>query len=283
MITLRGLFRDLKFLIGCFVYLVKHYSLFSGLKFQGRQERIVYLLCNGPSLKNDMETIKKLKGVDFIVVNFMANDSLFWEIKPQYYTLMDPLFFTNRRENRYMERLEVLFDSFNRIDWEMIIFLPIQYEKSFREFSKINNPKIKIMVLNTFSSYVASDNVRHFCYRKGYAMPNAQTVAIESIFAMLNMGYSTIYLYGVDHTFLEGLKVNDKNELVHVYQHFYENEPKIIPVTDAFGYHNSLTKELQTIVNIFASHEQCRKYADHLCANIYNLTKGSQIDSYERR
>ena len=32
------------------------------LKFQGRQERIVYLLCNGPSLKNDMETIKKLKG-----------------------------------------------------------------------------------------------------------------------------------------------------------------------------------------------------------------------------
>lgn len=76
-----------------------------------------------------METIKKLKGVDFIVVNFMANDSLFWEIKPQYYTLMDPLFFTNRRENRYMERLEVLFDSFNRIDWEMIIFLPIQYEK----------------------------------------------------------------------------------------------------------------------------------------------------------
>ena len=44
MITLRGLFRDLKFLIGCFVYLVKHYSLFSGLKFQGRQERIVYLL-----------------------------------------------------------------------------------------------------------------------------------------------------------------------------------------------------------------------------------------------
>lgn len=43
---------------------------------------------------------------------------------------------------------------------------------------------------------------------------------------MLNMGYSTIYLYGVDHTFLEGLKVNDKNELVHVYQHFYENEPK---------------------------------------------------------
>ena len=266
MITLRGLFRD-----------------FSGLKLQGRQERIVYLLCNGPSLKNDMETIKKLKGVDFIVVNFMANDSLFWEIKPQYYTLMDPLFFTNRRENRYMERLEVLFDSFNRIDWEMIIFLPIQYEKSFREFSKINNPKIKIMVLNTFSSYVASDNVRHFCYRKGYAMPNAQTVAIESIFAMLNMGYSTIYLYGVDHTFLEGLKVNDKNELVHVYQHFYENEPKIIPVTDAFGYHNSLTKELQTIVNIFASHEQCRKYADHLGANIYNLTKGSQIDSYERR
>ena len=88
MITLRGLFRDLKFLIGCFVYLVKHYSLFSGLKFQGRQERIVYLLCNGPSLKNDMETIKKLKGVDFIVVNFMANDSLFWEIKPQYYTLI---------------------------------------------------------------------------------------------------------------------------------------------------------------------------------------------------
>lgn len=98
---------------------------------------------------------------------------------------MDPLFFTNRRENRYMERLEVLFDSFNRIDWEMIIFLPIQYEKSFREFSKINNPKIKIMVLNTFSSYVASDNVRHFCYRKGYAMPNAQTVAIESILLCL--------------------------------------------------------------------------------------------------
>lgn len=84
-----------------------------------------------------------------------------------------------------MERLEVLFDSFNRIDWEMIIFLPIQYEKSFREFSKINNPKIKIMVLNTFSSYVASDNVRHFCYRKGYAMPNAQTVAIESILLCL--------------------------------------------------------------------------------------------------
>lgn len=283
MMTLRKLFRDSKFLIRCFVFLVKHHSLFSGLKFQGRQDRTVYLLGNGPSLKNDMEAIKKLKGADFIVVNFMANNPLFWEIKPRYYTLMDPLFFTNRKENRHMESLEALFDSFNRVDWEMTIFIPVQHEESFREFSRINNPKIKITALNTFSSYVASDNARYFCYKKGYAMPQVQNVTIGAIFAMLNMGYGSIYLYGVDHTYLDSLKVNDKNELVHVYHHFYESAPNIVRVTDAFGHHNSLAEELQTIVNIFASHEQCRKYADYLGANIYNLTKGSQIDSYERR
>lgn len=282
---IKSIVKDAIYFLSMMKYLIKNRSFSASLPLHkgnsGKNE--VYLLCNGPSLKDVLPTIRTMVGKDFIVVNFLGNDPIFNVIKPKYYTLMDGLFFYNKPNNRYMEKLVTLYNNLNTmVTWPMTIYVPLHYKKMFIRFSKLNNPNIRVIGLNTIAIDKASRLLRHCAYRKGWAMPNAQTVAIESIFAMINEGYKRICLYGVDHTFLDGLKVTEENQLVHVYQHFYEKEYKSVPVVDAFNNAPTMSGELQTIVNIFRSHELCRLYADEVGCKIINLTKGSQIDSYER-
>ncbi|WP_147396443.1 hypothetical protein [Bacteroides xylanisolvens] len=282
---IKSFVKDVIYFLSMMKYLIRNSSFFSSLSLHptDSSKNEVYLLCNGPSLKDVLPTLYTMVGQDFIVVNFLGNDPIFSVIQPKYYTLMDGLFFYNRPDNRHMEKLVTLYNNFNTIvTWPMTVYIPIHYKKKFMKFSKLNNPNIKVVGLNTIAIDKASKSLRHCMYRKGWSMPNAQTVAIESIFAMINKGYKRIYLYGVDHTFLDGLKVTEENQLVHVYQHFYEKEPKVIPVVDAFNVAPTMSSELQTIVNIFRSHELCRLYADDVGCRIINLTNGSQIDSYER-
>ena len=101
----------------------------------------------------------------------------------------------------------------------------------------------------------------------------------------MQMGYKLIELYGADHTFFEGLCVDEKNRVCRKITHFYDNSTETNPV-----YHTYTGEKLPYKMSyfvyeyyrVFLGHDILRKIADKMGVDIYNKTPNSMIDSYER-
>ena len=238
-----------------------------------------YILANGPSLK---EEIVELFSVgtnleDSLVVNFFVDSDLFIKVNPKYYCLADPMFFN---KECLSDRVKDTFKALNeKVKWPMKLFIWKSGEELVKEY--INNTCIEIIGLSTLT-FEGFESNRYKLYKKGIAVPFYVNVTIMAIYALLNLGYSKIYLYGVDHSFLAGLGVNDNNRLCMVDKHFYgtekyEFEPKMdgsLWTMKEFVYDKYLT---------FLEHEVMRGYADYLGCEIINCTKDSWIDAYIRK
>lgn len=239
----------------------------------------VFIFANGPSLNTELEglMINNSTLENVLVVNFFVESDIFVQIKPRYYCLADPVFnikecLTERTRNTYSVLNEL-------VSWPMTIFVWKEAEDMVTEF--IDNSLIKIVGLSilTFEGFEFN---RYKYYKKGIAVPSYVNVTIMGLYAMLNLGYSTIYMYGVDHSFLAGLGVNNENRLCIKDVHFYGTKTVEVPprpdgtlwhVKD-FIYDKYLT---------FVEHEIMRGYADYLGAQVINCTKESWIDAYVRK
>ena len=146
------------------------------------------------------------------------------------------------------------------------------------------NNCIKIVHFNNVT-YDGFECFRNFLYKKGWAMPRVQNVVVASIFLGINMGYKTIRLYGVDHSWTRTLGVNTKNQVCAVDSHFYDNQPAHFtpygkdPTTKKIM---TLDELLHAFARMFESYHKLRKYADSRRCRILNCTKDSFIDAFER-
>ena len=110
----------------------------------------------------------------------------------------------------------------------------------------------------------------------------------NGIFIALLLGYRDIELYGVDHTLLEGLCVDERNRLCRIRSHYYDNgaaqtaEPIYVNATDPPQPY-TMASYLAETAELFRGHEVLRDYARTLGARIVNRTRHSMIDAYERR
>jgi hypothetical protein len=242
------------------------------------------VIANGPSLKKELPKLThadEFKNVDFIVLNFFANQEVFFKIKPKHYCFADPMFFqaTHRRDE--VKKMFLLLE--DKIDWEMFFYVPSNRYNSFIKFAGFKNNHIKIVKINS-TSYSGYDRFRNYFYKAGLAMPMAGTVANLAIFVALNRGYKKINLYGVDHTFFDSLCVNEKNQLCNKQLHFYGDvSPELKPVLRIDnGKSYKISDYLESIMIMFRSHDYLYKYSSYLKVKILNCTKNSMIDSYER-
>lgn len=236
------------------------------------------LLANGPSLKKVLERItidNEFKNVDFIVMNYFSRDALFWKIKPKHYCFADPIFF--QESSRTQESID-MYATWNKIDWDINVYVPKNIKKQFIKFAKITNPNIHVVGVNTVT-YYGYERFRNFFYKKGLSMPESQTVAIMTIYVAIQLGYSIIRLYGVDHSYTASLVVNEKNQLCRRYEHFYkDNEAELRPINppiDMMSFFFVLTK-------VFDGHKKLASFGKYMHIKILNCTKDSYIDSYDR-
>lgn len=254
--------------------------------FKGTYSGTVAVLANGPSLKDviaRVETDEEFQGVDFIVLNYFAFEDVFLKIKPKHYCLADPMFFgDSHRKNDALRLFSILQE---KVDWDLNIYIPKNGLNSFKSFSNLSNPNLHIVALNT-EEYMGYESLRFKFYEKGMSMPRIQTVANMAIYVGINSGYSQINLYGVEHTFLDSLCVNDKNQLCNKDKHFYDKEEvqlKPIIKTDSLDEVWKIGDYLIAIAWMFKSHDLLSAYATYKNVHIVNCTKGSMIDSYERK
>lgn len=241
-------------------------------------DKSVSILANGPSLKIELEDILNEKFTDdMLAVNYFANTEYLEKIKPKYYCLADPEFYENKPLNININKM--IRNLNERVTWPMTLF--VWKKGSLMLKSKLSNNNIQLVGLSTLC-YTGFPKFRNLFYKKGFAVPSYVNVTIMAMYAMLNIGYKKINLFGVDHSFLKNLCVNDQNQLCINDSHFYGNNYCVFPPRpDGRVWH--MKDYVYDKYLTFKEHELMENYARYLGAKIINCTKSSWIDAYQRK
>lgn len=243
------------------------------------------ILGNGPALADELpELLGKMRegDRDFMAVNFFAQDERFTQLRPAYYVLSDPMFF---RDTAQRERVAELYRTMNeRVAWPMNLYVQYYNPERFDYRAALPNPNIRIVPFHT-QMYRGFRRLEFRLYRHGLGSANFGTVVQVGEYVALLLGYKRIELYGVDHTLLEGLCVDDANRLCRADRHYYDGaepaEPR--PMFQKVPHRPyTMAVYLAEAAELFRGHEVLRDYARSLGARIVNRTRGSMIDAYEK-
>ena len=150
-----------------------------------------FVIANGPSLNDEIDYIKRNKKHNSLMtLNFFCNSKLFFDLKPEYYCISDPLVFnSNDGYERIPENIDSFVENFNRINWECTLFYPQHFKTSF-VLDKIKNDKITLRSFNSTPLYGKSNIIFHL-FKKNLGMPIPESVIIAGIFLVINMDLKT--------------------------------------------------------------------------------------------
>ncbi|MDE5809306.1 MAG: hypothetical protein K2H59_03370, partial [Muribaculaceae bacterium] len=209
---------------------------------------------------------------DTLAVNFAANSPEFFQIKPRYYTLADPLFF----EDSDAENMIALYDNLNKVDWQMTLIIPVKAPV------KVKNPNITVERFNM----VGVDGARwlkHILFDSRMAMPRPRNVLIPSIMAAIWLGYKEIYLVGADHSWMKSISVDNDNHVVSIQTHFYKDSNKELGRKRDLFANVKLHEVAHSYYTAFKAYHTILDYITPKGVKIYNATPESFIDAFERR
>ncbi|MDE7159790.1 MAG: hypothetical protein K2O24_02950 [Muribaculaceae bacterium] len=244
-------------------------------------DRPLIIMGNGPSLRHVLDNDRdSLLTHDLMAVNFAANTPEFFELRPKYYVLADPHFFTGTDTDPNVARL---WDALGRTHWEMTMFVPCLRKREFeaRYAMRMRDAGVKVKWFN-LTPVEGLPAISHFLFRHGLGMPRPRNVLIASIMLALREGYRDIYITGADHTWSRSLWVDDRNRVVSVQPHFYKDRPDELDrvAREYAGYH--LHDILNSLTIAFRSYFDIARYAASVGASIVNATPGSMIDAFPR-
>lgn len=250
----------------------------------GAPKPSVLILGNGPSLAEDLPRLierREHETKDVMAVNYFALDERFATVRPAYYVLSDPTFF---RDSTHRNRVTELYRTLNeKVMWPMNLYVQYYNPERFDYRAALPNPNIRIVRFHT-QLYRGFRGVEFWLFRRGLGSANFGTVVQVCEYVALLLGYKTLELYGVDHTLLDGLCVDEENRLCRADRHYYD----AVPATPKPIFQNvphrpyTMSVYLAEVADLFRGHEVLRDYAASLGARIINRTRGSMIDAYER-
>ena len=235
----------------------------------------IVVMGNGPSLADTIEHHADfLADKALMAVNFAASTPQFRQLRPRYYVLADPLFFSPTPP----ENIQRLWQNLSDTDWPMTLFVP----------TGCSTPRLSASACVSIARFnmVAAEGfgwLERWAYGSGAAMPRPRNVLIPSIMQALRMGYDNIYLAGADHSWTKTLWVDDANHVVSVQPHFYADSDaeKQRIATDYVRY--PLHHIIYSFYLAFRAYHKIEHFAKPRGQRIVNITPDSFIDAFERK
>ena len=225
----------------------------------GRPAQSMVILGNGPSLAGDLPRLIERR---------------------EYET--DPMFF---RDSACRDRVRALYATLARkVAWPMNLYVQYYNPEGFDYRAALPNSNIRIVRFHT-QMYRGFRSLEFWLFRRGLGSANFGTVVQVGEYVALLLGYKRIELYGVDHTLLDGLCVDDGNRLCRIDRHYYDGAEAAAPqpiYKKVPHVPYTMADYLAEVAELFRGHEVLRDYAAALGARIVNRTRGSMIDAYER-
>lgn len=268
---------NLLFLIYDILLILKRGNYFSKKNIKpvasGRRLRI---LGNGNSL-NDVN-LEESDSVDYMVVNRHILSDNYISLKPTYYVLADPHFF------EHPEGISVLQQISEKTSWPMTLCIPFSNQTKKVLPQIMSNKQINFIYYNATSISCQLKFIRYICYSWQLTMPVVQNVLVASIMLGLIYKYSTIELYGVDHSWTKYLYVDRDNVVYLENPHFFDKQKvmakplKEIQHTDEYPFYLIL----KNYSRMFESYWEIKKYIFdcHIPCMIINKSHDSFIDAF---
>lgn len=249
----------------------------------------VIVLANGPSVKkefDDKTILSEMANTDAICVNFFYKSEVFDFIKPKYYLISAPELWEEDVSELHQKNRNSLYNKLtNHVTWEMTFFIPFQAKTTsfWREqLSKNNNITIQYYN-NTPIEGFESFRFRQFDKQRG--TPRCHNVLGYTLMVLIWKDYKNIGIFGADHTWTKSLYVSEDNKAFLEQPHFYNTNPNLVQMHTK-GKKDEKKRKFHEIIHkfylAFKSYFEIHNYAKTKGIKIYNLTKGSFIDAFER-
>jgi len=281
--------RFLESLYQAFISLIRvllHFRFRNGLRRIKPVGDELFVLANGPSLKQDLEEFPGLfLNRQILCVNQFVLSDEFERLRPRYYIFLDIGFFRDHTIPRVAEVTRRVIDAFiAKTTWPLTIMIPAEGRNSrfCRELTASGIP----VTFACFNRTVVDGwkPVRHCLYRRQAGIPPPQNVLIGALMAAITIGYRRIVVVGADHTWHQGLEVGMDGILNSAENHFYDKQPWKVAI------HHPETMQRATVhdyfhnlYRTFRSYHLIRKFADSKGVTVINASRITFIDAFERR
>lgn len=245
---------------------------------------------NGPSLVDTLKEQKtEIANNDCIVVNQFCKTDYYIEIKPKYYLLADYAYFVNIDE--LTERLRtVVLDLVEAIvtktNWDINLIVPNIAIGSWFLSEIQRNSFVHVYFYNICQVVnPTSIELKFKAWDENTCPPPNQTVLNTCVWLGIFLRYKQVFLVGADTSFMELLKVDQESNMVYtIDSHFYGEKKRIQLYTDVDGkIPQKLHVELNAIAQVLSNYWDLKYYADFVGVKVYNASKYSLIDAYERK
>ncbi len=236
---------------------------------------IIRVLGNGKSL-SEVELTYNDK-IDYLVVNRHVLASNYTVIKPKYYVFADPHFYNTDEGMDLLNRIKEV------TNWKMRIFFPYspKHKKSIT-YDLCENKLLDVVFYNN-TLFLGFEKMRYFMYQRNWGVPAFQNVLAASVYLSIMMNYNRVELYGVEHSWLKNLIVNENNEVCLLNPHFYDkSESKLKTWKEIQGHDIKLHQAIRLYALMFESYHELQSYAQKKGSTIINCTKDSYIDAFQR-
>ncbi len=244
------------------------------------------ILGNGPSINQTLkEHEAKLKQHLLICVNHFPDTPQFEELQPAHCVIVAKEYWIEDSSKATKERAQRLFGNIvSKTTWKMVLHLPHSAKKSQWLMQHLkHNTNVEIHFFND-TPVEGLPNWNRFFFKRGWGMPRPHNVLIPSLMIALNAGLKNIFIVGADHSWLEELTVNDKNEALLHQKHFYDEDSSKQDYMYKLGKRpRRLHEILEKFMLSFGAYFDIKDYATAIGASIWNATPKSYIDAFERK
>lgn len=244
-------------------------------KFQENSGRDVLVLANGPSVK-EVDLDKVLASVDDVVCMnwFGLQEEKFKQVKPNYYCLVDAIFFGDAEV--YSEKRDELFRVFSSIDWDITFICPCGMTLP------IENPHFNYVWVNNNVFYGERlIKLAQFLYKRNLASLGMETVALCPLSYFISTKARRIYLLGIDMSEFKGYVINEKNEIYLETKHFYGTSRMRADGVGGFN-KGEFYKLFASYQKMFEQFYYAQKYAQAQGVEVRNLSLESFVDVFEK-
>lgn len=226
----------------------------------------VHVIANGPSLNDTLSQIGDHD--DVITVNYSLKEERIQKLHPKIHVLID---------SGFAEDVNYLYQV-NDLKRQKIVGKIVMSQEVKKAWVRNIDDVSNISVINTaayLDEYKSNREKKY--YENNYLAPYIQTVAVAAVYIAVQEGYSDIYLHGCDMTWIKDLIVRDDNIVCQVDNHFYDIKKENI--ISAF----SMLEWAGAFHNAILGFCQLKRYADDEGVNIYNMSKSSMLDMFEKK
>lgn len=232
-----------------------------------------FIIGNGPSLKH--YDLCKLTNEKVFTVNYMMKSNLFKILNPNYHLFVDPIVFNvNSTKKEDLENLE-LVNTTKTSHPDLTYFIPYRRREGFiRKF-----PYHKFNFIYNYKTFTPQMKEPSALHRN---TPGFQNVIIYAINTAMYMGFTEIYLLGVDMTgFIEHFEYKKTNDQFgHSYSKTEEEKQVIKNNLKERNIDNEFY--LKAFGRIFEHFKLINKFAIKKNVRLINASSHGGLDVLER-